>query len=67
MFRSFFRKLSDRMIAAREQLSMCDECRPLLETIEEHFEADGKANATVEDMLSHTGSNSVAEKAAVSR
>ncbi|MEQ9408437.1 MAG: SIR2 family protein [Fuerstiella sp.] len=37
----------------RDELSQCSECQPLLATIDEHFETDGKTDPTVEDMLSH--------------
>jgi hypothetical protein len=39
--------------AVREALSKCEECRPFLETIDDHFKKDGRSPANVEDLLSH--------------
>lgn len=37
----------------REDLERCDECGPLLATIDIHFKKDGRSDPTVEDILSH--------------
>lgn len=37
----------------REKLPKCEECGPLLKTVEDHFTTDGRKDTTVEDMLSH--------------
>jgi hypothetical protein len=37
----------------REKLPKCEECSPLLKTVEDHFTTDGRKDTTVEDMLSH--------------
>ena len=37
----------------REKLPKCEECGPLLKTVEDHFKTDGLKDTTVEDMLSH--------------
>ncbi|MDD2762666.1 MAG: SIR2 family protein [Opitutaceae bacterium] len=39
--------------SVREQLGKCEDCGPLLETIEGHFKKDGREQTTVEDMLTH--------------
>lgn len=39
--------------AVRDALTKCNECSPLLNTVEEHFKKDGRNEANVEDMLSH--------------
>ncbi|MBI4658754.1 MAG: SIR2 family protein [Verrucomicrobia bacterium] len=37
----------------RDELANCEDCGPLLKTVEEHFKKDGRDNTTVEDMLTH--------------
>lgn len=37
----------------REEMEKQPECQPLLEIVEDHFEKDGRANTTVEDILTH--------------
>ncbi len=37
----------------RNELTKYDDCRPLLEIMEENFRKDGRDNTTVEDMLTH--------------
>jgi hypothetical protein len=37
----------------RDTLSRCEDCEPILTTIEGHFKKDGRTNTTIEDMLSH--------------
>lgn len=37
----------------RTDLAKCENCGPLLSTVEEHFKKDGRTNTTVEDILTH--------------
>lgn len=37
----------------RNELAKCEDCGPLLKTVEEHFQEDGHDSTTVEDMLTH--------------
>lgn len=50
----------------RDELAEHEHCGPLLRKVEEHFQEDGRANATVEDMLTHVRAlRAVAGKAEV--